>query len=92
MNDNIGKTPMLTWKSILIISGALLLMLLVIFMQTNKLGTSREKVMTVESENKLQNNKILADLKNKIKSAVQESIDEEIQKEVQKEIEQSNNK
>jgi uncharacterized protein YpmS len=83
---------MLTWKSILIIGAALLLIVVVIFMKTNTLDTSKEKVTTFKSEKKLQNSKNLADLKNKIKSTVQESIDEEIQKEVQKEIEQSNNK
>ncbi len=82
---------MLTWKSILIIGAALLLIFIVIVMKTNTLDKPKEKVTTFKSEKQLQNSKNLAELKNKIKFTVQDSIDEEIQKEVQKEIEQSNN-
>ncbi len=82
---------MLTWKSILIISAALLLMLIVIFIKTNNLDAPKEKMMPVETEKTLQNKKKLTELKNKINATVQESIDEEIQKEVQKGINQSAN-
>lgn len=82
---------MLTWKSILIIGAALLLMLIVIFIKTNNLDAPKEKIMPVETEKTLLNKKNLTELKNNIKSTVLESIDEEIQKEVQKEVEQSIN-
>ena len=82
---------MLTWKSVLIIGIALLLMILVFFMNTSALDVPKVSVGSDKSEKTLQNKKKLTELKNKINSTIQESIEEEIQKEVQKEIELSTN-